>query len=265
MERQDNPPFLTRKDLAFQEGKQFGIEINIITDRPYIVIMRGITKEGPFEYNTINTQTYTSEQFFFAMPDIPIMLTLEIKPDGLPVVYGKVVAYLTVNKSRYGVLVQGNLNGFDTLSWPNQLPLTPLQERGFIKSDTTTDPAAGAIFSIILTSTAWLRLKGVTFKLAAAAGGAARRVVLAINPINTGYIFMASPVDQAAGSTRTYMFGEGLDAREDITSQLIQAPLLADLMLPPTSIITVSMMNLGLSDQFSNIRTMGELHKTVTP
>lgn len=265
MERKDNPPFLTRKDLAFQEGKQFGIEINIVTDRPYIVILRGITKEGPFEYNTVNTATSVNETFFYNIPDIPIMLTVQIKQDGIPVYYGKISAYLTINRSRYGVLIQGNLNGFDTLSWPNQLPLTELQTRGFIRSNTIANPAPGAELSTILSDNGWMRIKAIQFNLTTDATVAVRRVSFVVDPIQLGGLVMPANVSQIAGTTKTYIFGEGLATIDDAISNIISAPIFNDILLPALSGIKIQVQNIQATDQLSNIKLFNELSITPTP
>lgn len=258
-------PFLTRDMLAFQEGKPFGIEIDIITDKEYIVTLKGFTKEGPFQYNTDGTQIDTMETFKFSVPDVPIMLTVEIKTLGMAMLYGKIQAYLTINGSRFGVLLQGNLNGCDVLSWPHQLPFTEIQKRGEWQVGEVDGP--GNALSIVQNTgtVLWWRVKGISTILHTDANVANRRILLLITPGGAGEIEQCVNVIQTASTLINYYFIEGATDISDTTNGIVQTKLMSDLWLPPGSIIRVSATNMQAGDHFHMLRITGERHWTKTP
>lgn len=260
-----NLPFLTRNMLAFQEGRPFGIEIDIITDAEYIVTLKGFTKEGPFQYNTDGTQIDVMETFAFSIPDIPIMMTIEIRTLGVPMLYGKITAYLTINNSRYAVLMQGNLNGCDVLSWPYQLPITEIQKRGMWQSATGNNPAAGTYPTVTTDTDTWWNLKYVEFWLTTDANVANRQMILKVFPANLPYFAISCNVIQTASTTRKYRWVVGVNDVNDTVNSVIQSALPPDIWLPPRSVITCITVNKQAGDDFGDLTIAGEKQQTKTP
>lgn len=254
-------PFLTRNMLAFQQGKPFGLEVTVIARDTYLLTLKGITKEGPFEYKMSLAGDYTEETFKFRLPDVPIFLTIDQQTAGYSFKYAKVNVYLTINDSKYACLLQGNLTGSDTLSWPNVLPLTEPQKRGsFDLPLSITDPAAGAEIALTVPANEWWRLKAICFTLVTSADVANRRVYLKLTSSNGGPIYIATNVTQTAGQTKKYTFFEGAVLIEDQVNNIIQSPLPLDIMLPPGAFINTITSGLVAADDFGFPYVTAEIH-----
>lgn len=256
-------PFLTREMLAFEQGQSFGILIEILTDVQYTLTLKGITKEGPFQYNIKTTGSHTKDTFQFTVPDVPIMLTVELGDVGILIAYVKIKVYLTINKSKYAVLMQGNLNGADTLSWPNQLPITEIQKRGSFEIRASADPAAGAEINAVTSASEWMKLQYVEFTLVAAIAAANRRVVLAISGYSGGVILVPVNVTQIATETKKYIFYDGAQNINDTVNNIIVTPLPKEIWLHPGTTIQTITGNLNAADNYSVALYSGEIYYNI--
>ena len=59
------PTFLTRKQLTFESGVRFGIDIETQCFDALTAIIRGLTKEGPFEYKANVVSDTIGQTFSF--------------------------------------------------------------------------------------------------------------------------------------------------------------------------------------------------------
>jgi hypothetical protein len=251
-------PFLTRSMLDFQQGKQISIEVDIFTDGVSTFTLKGFTMEGPFQYNITTPAGISAGIYKFSVPDIPIILTLGTRFDGLPMNYAKATAYLAINASRYGVLLQGSLNGFNSLSWPNQLPFTEEQKRGRFGTYGLTPQAAGVELDDTISTLQWIKLKFIKIRLVAAVAAANRRLTLLVTPPGQQTMIFTTNVTQTSGQTKDYIFIESGATIDDQINNIIQTPLMADFWLTPGTRIQTLTANLNAGDQYTICFLQGE-------
>lgn len=260
MENITSFPFLTRKMLRFEESTAFSLRVKIISDAAYSISLRGMTREGIFKYNIQTTGTYTAETFDFALSDIPISITLDTSGSSVSIVYLKVNVALVINGTRYLALIQGTLNGNETLSWPTISEFIETQKRGFFTGITGAVPGAGMDIIDIIPAKQWWRLKGIEFALTTSATVATRRVKVAIGPTTPTSLVITSAAAQVASTAVTYTFLEGSTFINDTDSPIIQSPLPLDLWLPAGTQLATFVSGLQAGDQFTNAVYIVELH-----
>src|SRR3972149_8142483 len=114
-------PFVTREMLAFKHASSFSLILNIIARATDGIEIRGMTKEGPFTFLFSPVGDGSIETFTFAVPDIPIFVSVTPSPDAAIATDAYVTLHLAVNGNRMMKLCQGIITFLSSVSWPYQL------------------------------------------------------------------------------------------------------------------------------------------------
>lgn len=244
-------PFLSRKQLNFQEATAFGIRIISRSATTANLAIRGFTKEGQFSFLHTTLATNAEKTETFNVPDVPIMFTIDDPTVSAAQGLCYVRVELTLNGSSIYSLGSSYINGARGLSWPLSKQETSEQTKGLIAIATSADPAAGAELSFTVAAGTSYKLLAIRFSLVTAAVAASRRVhiVLTVDAIKVLDTF--GTTDQIISETKVYSCFPmaGLTASSNGDDILIPIP--KDLILTPGSIITTETTNLDGGDDFS--------------
>ena len=133
-------PFLTRKDLAFENATSFGLRLTLTGIDTSVVNITGFTKEGMFKFRVAPAGAGTVESFNFAIPDVPVMVSAFCTADTMD--RGEVWAelWLTMNNERVFRFGSGYITSQTAISWPSTINETEHPGRGFITSVSGTNP-----------------------------------------------------------------------------------------------------------------------------
>lgn len=253
-------PFITRRMFDFQEGVTFGLSIEVISTAVYTITISGFTKQGPFRYNMVTTTAGTLQTFSFPLADMPIFLTTSTSDVLGAVEWTKIVVHLTINGTRYAILIQGRINSLDGLSWPDQKEQNELQKIGIMREFDVNTPAAGTNFSYTVTSRTWIKIKAIQIIFSTEITAADRRLKLLITPSGTTGFFISAFAKQTALVTNNYQFIEGIEGLEDTESKIIQTKITKDLWLSPLSLIESKVKNIQGADELSSIKIIAETY-----
>ncbi len=136
------------------------------------------------------------------------------------------------------------------LSWPGGLIRQSIEGRGFQRTFTGTDPAAGTeVIEQVPTNALW-RLVAVRVQLTTSATVATRVVKVRIDPPGGVSYELPSAYDHPASTTQRYVFSTvplNLVARDSV----VNVPIPGDFLLPQTSIFRTVTTNLQIGDDWT--------------
>jgi hypothetical protein len=220
-------PFLTRKQLAFEEGVTFGLNITSQARVGAKLTIRGFTKEGPFvlSHTTVNTGVIQSEDF--RLPDVPIMISVVDASSSFLTGENYIAVNLTLNGDIISQLCSGSVSRAKNISFPVNQSTEHRPGGGNLRFIIGTNPAAGAeITQAVPTGAVW-RIIAINATLVTNANVANRRVHLVLKNGANGIVHCFNDVDQTAGTTKIYTFapyGDIVD-REDNNKILVNLPM----------------------------------------
>lgn len=150
------------------------------------------------------------------------------------------------------VLLSGYVTGFMAIGWPGAAIEDSLSGRGFRRSITGTNPAAGAeISETVPTNRVW-RLHGISATLVTAAGGSDRRAILLIDDATNVVTRSSSGATHAGGTTFNYSGFHAPTQTSAVTgASEIAWPLPRELLLQPGWRIRTATGNLAAGDDWS--------------
>lgn len=198
-------PFLTRDMLSFEHGASFSLQVITRSETTDVFEVLGATKEGPFRFTFTPNGTNAAETRTFAIPDVPIFVSLHTS--GIGIGPGEMIGtiYLRAGETRILQLCAGPVSTSQGIQWPATMHIPVMPGRGSIQSTTGTNPAAGAeVSQVVPDNQAWI-VRAFHIDLVTDANAANRRVHFRfrICGMNPG-VEVVSPVDQTASTTRRY-------------------------------------------------------------
>lgn len=216
--------------LAFEHAASFSLQVNSQSDATTSCLIRGFTSEGPFVFTHIPTNNSIIKTETFRIPDFPIMLTVT-DGDGV-LIQGQtfITIRLLINGDVYQELCAGWVYRQKALAYPatNQVDMRP--GGGFLATESSANPAAGAEISLTVPAGEVWHIKGYGFTLVTD-GNAANRNPHVIFTVGGSVIFKAwNETDQTASVTGVYSggdFGDGIssadsnDFRHNIPSNIV--------------------------------------------
>ena len=251
-------PYITRKMLAFENGAAFDLEVITASKLATAIEITGMTREGPFKYAFTTNGSTAAQTTIFKIPDVPIWLTVKTAGIAASVNDVHAMVYVRVSETRLQLLCQGFLGQFHGINFPNQVPMTPLQQRGALSYTAGTDPAAGANASITVPTGEYWKVKQVKISLVTDATVADRSVVLYYRTPAAVMFNIVPAAVQVASKTIIYHWFEGAALKDDPTSLNQTIPLPADIILAPGYIIATAVKNLQAADDLSALGVIYE-------
>ena len=257
MEEDLQLPFTTRQMLKFQHGTSFGLSITTTQDINETIIITGATRSGPFIFEMAITAAAQNNTQTFALPDIPIWVTVG---DASSTIHQNRIyaqCFLTINSDRMHLLAAGYISGFGSITWPAIFKELSRDGIGGISEFSSTNPAAGAQVNVGFDTRAVFKVDMITVNLVTDANAADRNVHIHIAFGSGLETDIPSPTVQAASLTRFYrgmVFGSNVVAPTD--NDFI-FPLPQDLYLDEGSIISTVTENFQAGDNFGAMAIRG--------
>ena len=243
-------PFLTRTMLAFEQTVTFSLRIDMQSDTAAALAIRGMTREGMFTYSTTTAADSLITQATFALPDIPIYITIEDSARVL--VQGS--TFITISLMANGNVIQQLTSGYiyaqKALSWPNTSQVDLRSGGGKLTATTTADPPAGSIAEITVPAGEVWKIKSANIALVTDATVASRYPYIEFSPAAGGLIEGITGGNQTASLAYTWIFAiygsDPLGAANNI--QLVPIP--TDISLAAGSTIIFKAGNMQAGDNF---------------
>ena len=247
-------PFPTRKDLNFEHGVTLSLRVRLISTAGLTLSLRGMTKEGVFNFRFIVVSSTAFQTFTFTVPDIPIFFSILHNTSGG--VQGSIYATveLMANNDPLHQLVAGQIYGFKGISWPVNSAENMAPNRGEMVQINSGDPVAGAEQSLAgPDGTRWL-IRFITFTLVTDATVANRRPHLVFNTDNTPSLNVFSSVDQTASLTRNYTAAHFGGALSESNDNDILIPLPDNIWIEINDTITTETTGIVAGDNYGQMR-----------
>jgi hypothetical protein len=249
-------PFLTRDMLSFKHGTSFGLFVQVISTTTYALDIRGMTKEGPFNFKIVPNGTGALESFTLAIPDVPISVSVSSSLLIAANATDYATIYLLVNGNRAFSLAQGIITPLDGISWPNSMELTATQQFGAFETITIPDPAAGANLNYLIPANQIWQIHDVMVFISTDATVANRTVRLQFGESGQYYLIRSSgTVITANQNVETHFIPGG-------TTGVVTAGALHEVALPQGFIvpgqfrIRTLVTNLQAGDTLFSIRAV---------
>lgn len=252
-------PFLTRKMLAFEYAVTFSLRIDMQADTAAGLSIRGMTREGMFTFSATTPSNSAVSQATFALPDIPIFITVE---DTLRVLeQGN--AFITVSLLANGNVIQQLVSGYvynlKALSWPNTQQVDLRPGGGLWATELITAPAAGAKATISPPAGEMWLVRAASFTLVTDANAATRKAWMEMIDQTSGRYVAISDTTQTASLTRVWNFAPYGAAPTSTASTRIIANLPQGVLIDgPDGVIDLNVENIQAGDQISSPRVIVE-------
>jgi hypothetical protein len=238
--------------LSFKHGSSFGLQLLLISTSVLPVEIRGMTKEGPFNYKIVPNGLSTAVNYTFTLPDIPIMVSVSVFQTAGSTVTNFGQLYLTVNGNRCNMLTQGEFSTAFSLSWPNSPEIAPVQAVGTLQRISIGTTSAGNDIDTVIPDNQCLDVVDIDIPFTASAAVANRTIKLQCGTLGTGqhYLVRTSGTAITASQTVETHFIPG-GTTGIITAGAAHEVALPQrvLLRPGTQIATVT-TNLQAADQF---------------
>lgn len=244
------PQFLTRDQLAFQEGRSFSLRIVSHGAGSGTVRLRGMTKEGSFTLRHSHTNSGAAVTSTFRIPDVPIWLTADDADFEFSQGHCFVQVSILVDNDPLFQPITGYVYLGRGLSWPNAQIDDMRPGGGRIRTFTGTDRAANVQIAETVPDTLIWKIRAIRFTLVTDANAANRRVHLEFRDGSTPIFEAFASVDQIANTTRVYScapYPSLLTAGDDND---ILIPIPADITLQPGDGFVTTVTNFQVGDNF---------------
>ncbi len=251
-------PFLTRDMLRF--GKELKLELRIYTQANdiFTVSIRGITRSGIINFKHITIATSSVTSTIFRLDDFPIALGIKNTVGNAAQSQIWASAELLVNSDIAIPLCSGLISRLKGISYPLIHSSDQRPSGGFLTSQDTADPAAGAQLDYFIPSAQSWKIFFANMTLVTDATVANRR--LHVNFVDSGGSICRciASVDQAASVTRNYSIAPypSLLTAGDNTDILIPMP--TNIILRGDSEITTTVTNMAVGDNLSIMKIYHE-------
>lgn len=249
----ENPfflPFTNRKQLAFEHGATFAIDVQFQATRVGTLIIRGMTREGVFAFRIVTTSDGIINGDTFNVPDIPIFVSVFDADQA----FKQGECYVQVRLISQGDVLlnlgSGLVSALRAIGWPNVVQEDARPGGGAIKSITGTNPAAGAEVSQVVPDGRVWRLLSLRVTLVATAAAASRRVHLQIGDGTNVLLDCFGSIDQIISETKTYNFSAVGVIPDETDSNEIIVPIPPYLMLPDNFTIATLTTAINAADDF---------------
>jgi len=237
--------------LRFEHGAEFELTGNIKSSSDRLVRISGYTKDRPFTFQVQTGAGFTSNDFAFRIPEMPIAVIVS-DDSGIATQNS---AYVELNFSVEGTpfmhLCKGHLGPNQPLGWPDSPPLSPMQDKGETVVITTANPGAGSEVSLTTEAQSWLLVHSFACQFVTDATVANRRVQLRATVGGSLVLGLASPADQPASETHIYSWSAGSTSLFDGTGFVQQGGFPVNVLFPPGTVIFTLTTNLQAGDNFS--------------
>jgi len=242
-------PFVTRKMLAFEGSATFSLIIKSTANGTGNVLIQGFTKEGPFTLTHAPTTDSVIKTESFALPDIPIMLTLVNSNTSARQGDMYVSVSLAINGDIVQELASGYIYNKKSVSWPYQNDKDLRLAGGQISLPSAGATAAGAEALITVPAGQMWRVIGGRATLVTDATAANRRPHFVFG----GIFDCFASVDQTASLTRTYSLGKYGGLLDDVDDNDILVPIPHDIWLPAGNTFVTLTTNLQAGDDWGTV------------
>lgn len=249
--------------LSFEQGVTFSLRIDMQSDTAAALAIRGMTREGMFTYSATTGSNSLITQATFALPDIPIYITVEDAGRVLAQGSAFVSVSLLANGNVIQQLVSGYIYGQKALSWPNTQQVDLRTGGGKLSTITVANPAAGSDWTkTVPAGEIWL-VHSVRFTLLTSAAVQDRLVMLSITQAGVETLRVFSPAFETAGNAeRDYSiaeFGYSPVFNFDIFRML---PMPSNTIVAPGGIIASATDTIAGGDTYSEIQISIEKYFT---
>lgn len=248
---QQLPPFITRDLLRFGKNASIQLRLTSQTNNTTSLFVRGITREGMFEFRAIQDGTGAGNVSNFRIPDIPIFVSVVDDSNG----NFQGDAYVNLELLINGEIVLSLLSGFvyinKSLSWPQTTNFDMRPGGGRLGWRSGTNPAANVeITELVPESRIW-RLIACTFTLVTDANVANRRVHFEMHDSSGQLVEAFSSVDQTASQTILYSVGHFGNTPDETDNNVILINIPDNVYLQTDGQFNTATLNRQATDNFS--------------
>jgi len=246
-------PFLTRKMLAFQEGKAFAISIETQSSRINDITLRGFTREGPFKYIHTTTADAAITTSIFRLPDMPVFVSVIDQSNSF--FTGECVATvkLIIDDVAHATLCTGQVNGTKGIAWPVAQDRDSIPNGGAQNSYTSADPGAGAEVALTVPAGQTWKIIGFRLSLVTSATVANRRPHIVVIKGGGQKYDMFSSIDQVASESKVYTFAQFGDLTSQGNGNDILASIPNGLIVQSGDTIATETLNLQAGDNYGTM------------
>jgi len=244
-------PFLTREMLKFGNNSTISLRLSTQSDASISLIVKGITREGVFNFRQIPTNDSILTISEFRIPDIPIFVSV-VDIDGV-LAQGQTFCRLSLMLD--GEIIHEFASGWvytqKSISWPGGENQDLRPDGGFLGEEVSADPAAGSEISITVPAGEIWKINAIRYQLTTDANVASRTPHLIFTLPTSTIIDLYNAANQQASSTKKYSYaptGNPIDTQsdDDFFTSIPQ-----NLMLLPTSTITTETVAIQAGDNYS--------------
>lgn len=246
-------PFLSREHLDFAPGSSFSLDLVLIASAAEPVEVRGFTREGQFTFVAEPVGDSSVEVFSFALPDIPVLVSVLVNPAAAFGTYDHATLHLSVNGNRTAMLGQGIISNIYGIGWPQQLNPTEPQMSGAAESVFMADPAAGANFSSTVPANQIWDILGVVAELGCDANAANRVLTFEFGSAAALLITRANTTNITANQSVTVRGVPGGTTQVITAASMHEIGLPSIITLPPQGLLKVNVTNKQAGDQLTSI------------
>lgn len=244
-------PYLLRDMLRFEGSVSFGLRLQI---RSYVggsLTIRGCTREGIFTYKQVIVGSTTMQTFNFRVPDVPVVVS--VIDEALNRIQGTTYCSLslTTNDETIYKLCSGYVYDMKGISYPQTFSEDYIKGGGYLFTEVTADPGAGAMWSIPVTDGQMWRIKAIETTLVTDATVANRRVHIKISTAAGPIIDMFSNIDQGATQTVRYVCASYGATIDELDGGVMLLNLPPDIYLVPGDSIDVTITGGVAGDNLS--------------
>lgn len=250
--------------LKFQHGTSFGLEIATNQSINETLVVSGATREGPFTFEWPITSVAQTTTQTFALPDIPIWLSVGDASSGLHAneIYAEL--YLTINGIRVHLFGSGYITGFGSITWPAIYKEKEDIGMGLPWLQTPSDPGANTNLTLAFSDTAMRVIDGVAFRVTTDANAGTRTVKVGSNAGGDFRYNIISAETQIASLTRDYVFQKNAPGGATSLGTNIVQPLIHDMYLVEGDNFTIILDNKKAGDLIRFIQIWGRRWMTRT-
>ncbi len=251
--------------LAFQHATKFDLEISLASNAAIDCELTGMTREGPFKFTFITDGLSLIQTLKFAIPDVPIWVTLRTKDADVRVNDVYAMVYLLINGGKNYMLCSGNLGQFYGVNWPVQTPLAPLQQHGQFSLATSANPAANAEWTLTVPAGQHWRIISIMATLVTDTNAANRAVELNVNTFAGGTVRIPLEGIITASQTVRAVWFDGAVSFSNATNLRHVSPWPRDFILPTASTIASVTANRQAGDDWGAAAAIIEIFYSDTP
>jgi len=243
-------PFLTRSMLDFQFGSKLELVVSVRSNIIRTINIVGATKAGVFKYSITTQNIEDTIVSRFNMGDMPIWVSVVDANGTIEKGNVWVKVDLAVNNDNVFGLTAGYVYGIQTISYPmaKMLPADPTN--GQLTIAQSTNPAAGAEWSITVPLGEMWEILAIRFSLVTAATVGNRVVHIIAQVAGQTAYELISNTTQIISQNKTYTAMAGFTANSSADDNDIIIPMSTGIFIPQGDILSSQTTNLAAGDDF---------------